>query len=244
MRDYLKRFLIVVIMALCISLLFIGGIHSEASALVKHRNNTEWIWPAGGIISDSYGSRMGKHKGIDIAGKLDSPILAVEDGVVEKSYYSNTYGNVVFIKHSNQFVTVYAHLHKRSVMEGKTVKQGQVIGKMGSTGQATGVHLHFETHKRTWTFDKKHALDPENLLGKVDVGEHVQVGIASRGGNALEASSHFQHEVKTIKVNYIVKKGDTLISIARKKNITVERLKKMNRLKTDLIKPKQPLIVK
>jgi len=187
---------------------------------------------------------MGKHKGIDIAGKLDSPILAVDDGVVEKSYYSNTYGNVVFIKHPDHFVTVYAHLHKRLVYEGQSINQGKIIGKMGKTGQATGVHLHFETHETAWTYDKKFALNPEKFLGKVELGEVVQVGIASKGGYALEASSHFHHEGNSINANYIVQKGDTLTSIARKRNVTVERLKKMNRLKTDLIKPKQPLIVK
>jgi murein DD-endopeptidase MepM/ murein hydrolase activator NlpD len=241
MRDYLRRLLIVVIMALCISLLFIGGIHSEASAPDVSAFRTGWIWPAGGVISDSYGTRLGKHKGIDIAGKLDSPILAVEDGMVVKSYYSNTYGNVVFIKHPNNFVTVYAHLHKRNVNEGQSVKQAEVIGNMGRTGQATGVHLHFETHKMAWTYDKKYALDPEKLLGKVEVGETVQVGIASRGEYALEASSHFHQGANG---KYIVRKGDTLTSIAKKKNLTVAELKKINQLKTDLIRPKQPLIIK
>jgi len=68
----------------------------------------EWIWPADGIISDTFGTRQGKHKGIDIAGKLNSPIFSVDNGVVEKSYYSNSYGNVIFINHQSNYVTVYA----------------------------------------------------------------------------------------------------------------------------------------
>ncbi len=181
MRDYIRRFLIAIIMALCVSLLFLGGRHSEAAGLPEKQAHHHWIWPADGVISDTYGTRMGKHKGIDIAGEMDTPILAVEDGVVEKSYFSDTYGNVLFIKHPQKFVTVYAHLNKRSVIEGQNIKQGQIIGKMGQTGQATGIHLHFETHQGEWRFDKKYAIDPEKLLGSTDVGEFVQAGVASHG---------------------------------------------------------------
>lgn len=188
MRDYIRRFLIAIIMALCVSLLFLGGKHSEAAGLETKVETEHWIWPADGVISDTYGTRMGKHKGIDIAGKMNSQVLSVEDGVVEKSYFSDTYGNVIFIKHPNRFVTVYAHLTKRSVSEGKMVKKGQVIGLMGKTGQATGTHLHFETHRLEWRYDKKFAVDPEKLLGATDVGEFVRGGVASKG--VLEVSSH------------------------------------------------------
>jgi murein DD-endopeptidase MepM/ murein hydrolase activator NlpD len=250
MRDYIKRFLIAIIMALCVSLLFLGGKHSEAAGtqdLVVI--NDHWIWPADGIISDTYGTRQGRHKGIDIAGRIDTPILAVEDGVVDKSYYSNTYGNVVFIKHPSHFVTVYAHLNRRNVGKGQLIKQGDVIGKMGRTGQATGTHLHFEAHQLEWRYDKKYALDPEQLLGKADVGEPVQAGIASIGESVLAASSQLRlHQndnanSSPLLERYIVKEGDTLSTIAQKQNTTVTAVKNLNHLTTDLIKPKQILIV-
>ncbi len=191
MWDYVKRFLIAIILAICVSLLFWGGIHSEAAGLTgKKESENHWIWPADGVISDTYGTRHGKHKGIDIAGILDTPVLAVDDGLVEKSYFSNTYGHVVFIKHPRNVVTVYAHLNKRSVLEGQNIKQGAIIGKMGKTGQATGIHLHFETHQAEWTYDKKYAVDPEILLGKAVVGEAVQGGIAGTGKDTLEVSTH------------------------------------------------------
>ncbi|WP_257208694.1 peptidoglycan DD-metalloendopeptidase family protein [Bacillus sp. AFS031507] len=245
MRDYIKRVLIALIMALCVSLLFFGGIHSEASMKDEKEIKDGWIWPADGIISDTYGTRMGKHKGIDIAGKLNTPVLAVDDGQVVKSYYSNTYGNVVFIKHPSNFVTVYAHLNKRTVLEGQSIKQGTLIGKMGRTGQATGTHLHFETHQHEWRYDKKYALDPEKFLGKADTGENVQGGIAGINDDVLEASSHvkLEKEDKTEKgkKQYIVKQGDTLYSISKKRNMTVTRIKQLNHLSSDLIKPKQVL---
>jgi len=244
MLDYIKRFLIAIIMALCVSLLFIGAKHSEAAALSeKPTLGKTWIWPAEGVISDTYGTRQGRHKGIDIAGKWDSPILAVEDGVVVKSYYSDTYGNVIFIKHPSQFVTVYAHLNKRFVKQGQFVKQGEMIGKMGKTGQATGTHLHFETHLQEWRYDKKFAMDPESLLGKAYVGEAVQMGIAGGARDALAVNSHYDH-MKGSEDQYVVKQGDTLYSIARKRNISVETIKRLNHLTSDMIKPNQILNVR
>lgn len=253
MRDYIKRFLIAIIMALCVSLLFLGGRHSDAAGIEGQTGRkAHWIWPADGIISDTYGTRQGKHKGIDVAGKMDTPVLAVDDGEVVKSYYSNTYGNVIFIKHPSNFVTVYAHLNKRNVSQGQQIKQGDVIGKMGKTGQATGTHLHFEAHQMEWRFDKKFALDPETLLGKAEVGENVHGGIVSKGDYVLEVSSRLQSQLEeghlqpnntSNRVKYIVKSGDTLSSIAIKQNISVKVLKEINHLTSDLIKTNQTLIV-
>ncbi|MGG3470826.1 peptidoglycan DD-metalloendopeptidase family protein [Neobacillus pocheonensis] len=238
MRDYIKRFLIAIIMALCVSLLFLGGKHSQAAGLNEMKEH--WIWPADGVISDTYGTRQGKHKGIDIAGKMETPILAVDDGVVIKSYFSNTYGNVVFIIHPSRIVTVYAHLNRRNVFVGQNIKQGDVLGKMGKTGQATGIHLHFETHELEWRYDKKYAINPERLLGKADVGETVQGGIASMGRGVLEASTHAK---PVITEQYVVKQGDTLFSISKKNNVSVDRIKQINHLRSDMIRPKQILII-
>ncbi|MEO2074292.1 MAG: peptidoglycan DD-metalloendopeptidase family protein [Bacillus sp. (in: firmicutes)] len=244
MRDYIKRFLIAIIMGLCVSLLFLGGRHTEAAGAPETTGAKErWIWPSDGVISDTYGTRKGKHKGIDIAGKVGTPILSVEDGVVVKSYFSTTYGNVVFIKHPSNFVTVYAHLNNRNVIAGQKIKQGQIIGRMGKTGQATGPHLHFETHETEWRYDKKFALDPEVLLGKADVGETVQAGVASVG-DVLEVSSHYHPTSgQKNKDTYIVKQGDTLFSISKERNTSVEKIKELNQLTTDLIQPKQVLVI-
>jgi murein DD-endopeptidase MepM/ murein hydrolase activator NlpD len=238
MRDYIRRLLIAAIMALCVSLLFLGGKQTEASMQESIEIKDEWIWPTDGVISDTYGTRHGTHKGIDIAGGLNAPIVAVEDGVVDKSYYSQTYGNVIFIKHPNNFVTVYAHLNNRLVQAGQAIKQGERIGTMGRTGESTGVHLHFESHQIAWTFDKKNAIDPEMLLGYTEVGTTVKGG---KIGNteSLAASTNIKGE----KAHYIVKAGDTLTSIAKKSNLSVAQLKEVNRLKTDLIMPEQVLVI-
>jgi murein DD-endopeptidase MepM/ murein hydrolase activator NlpD len=225
-------------MALCVSLLFLGGKQTEASMQDAKEIKAGWIWPTSGVISDTYGTRHGTHKGIDIAGSLNSPIVAVEDGVVAKSYYSRTYGNVIFIKHPDNFVTVYAHLNNRIVNEGQAIKQGNRIGTMGRTGESTGVHLHFESHQIEWTFDKKNAIDPEKLLGDAEVGLTVKSGMASHTAS-LAASTN----IKGDELHYIVQAGDTLTSIAQKSNLSVAKLKEVNQLKSDLIIPEQILII-
>ncbi|WP_042457985.1 peptidoglycan DD-metalloendopeptidase family protein [Neobacillus dielmonensis] len=253
MRDYVKRFLIAILMAVCVSLLFLGGRHSQAAVLEDLKGvKDHWIWPADGIISDIYGTRQGKHKGIDIAGDINTPILSVDEGVVEKSYFSDTYGNVIFIKHPNQFVTVYAHLNKRNAAQGQRVKQGEVIGYMGQTGQATGVHLHFESHQLEWRYDKKFAINPEMVFGKAEVGETVRGGKTS-AGDVVEVSLQLQAQMehKTQSPNaqplvnqYVVEPGDTLYSISRKSNTTISKIKELNHLATDIIKPAQVLILR
>lgn len=181
MKDFLKRLVIVGIMAIFISLLFIGGKQPQASGLDLKDRTSHWIWPTDGVVSDTYGTRNGNHNGIDIAGEYRSPVYAVDAGVITKSYYSGSYGNVVFIKHENGLETVYAHLGERLVEEGQSIEQGEVIGKMGSTGHSSGVHLHFEVHEDSWTVHKENALNPGYVFENVAVGETVQAIVSEQG---------------------------------------------------------------
>jgi murein DD-endopeptidase MepM/ murein hydrolase activator NlpD len=88
--------------------------------------------------------QMRAHLGTDFAASTGTPARTVGDGVVTFSGVQNGYGNVVFIKHRGETETVYAHLSKLLVRRGDKVSQGQTIGLVGSTGWATGPHLHFE----------------------------------------------------------------------------------------------------
>lgn len=98
-------------------------------------------------VSCPYGGYSG-HKGIDMATSYGSKVMASEDGVVISARHSNvSYGNCILIRHDNGYVTRYAHLSKILVSEGETVSKGEVIGKVGSTGNSTGPHLHFEVIK-------------------------------------------------------------------------------------------------
>ena len=86
------------------------------------------------------------HAGMDFSAKTGTPIYAAGDGVIERANIYGGYGKYVRIRHNSEYKTAYAHLHKfaKSIKTGKTVKQGQVIGYVGSTGRSTGPHLHYE----------------------------------------------------------------------------------------------------
>lgn len=84
------------------------------------------------------------HLGTDFAAPMGTAVRTVGDGVVDFAGVQNGYGNVVYVKHRNQHVTVYAHLSRIDVHKGQAVEQGQKLGAVGATGWATGPHLHFE----------------------------------------------------------------------------------------------------
>lgn len=84
------------------------------------------------------------HLGVDYAAPTGTPVRSIGDGVVEFAGVQNGFGNVVFVNHRNHHTTVYAHLSRINVRKGQTVSQSQNIGAVGSTGWATGPHLHFE----------------------------------------------------------------------------------------------------
>lgn len=89
------------------------------------------------------------HKGTDFAAPLGTPVMASGDGKVIKASWCGGGGNCVKIKHNSTYSTVYAHLSKfgRGVKKGVRVKQGSIIGYVGSTGMSTGPHLHYEVIK-------------------------------------------------------------------------------------------------
>ena len=103
-------------------------------------------WPATGKLTSRYGRRWGRmHKGIDIAGPVGTPINAAADGtVIAAGWNSGGYGNLVEIRHADGTTTRYGHNSQLSVSVGQTVRQGQQLAEMGSTGHSTGSHLHFE----------------------------------------------------------------------------------------------------
>ncbi|WP_246942709.1 murein hydrolase activator EnvC family protein [Bacillus pinisoli] len=129
----------------------------------------DFIRPSEGPVTSNYGSRWGRlHAGIDIGKRGSSvPVVSVASGTVISSYYSSSYGNVVFIAHSvngQMWTTVYAHLENREVSAGQTVQQGQRVGYMGNTGRSTGPHLHFELHKGGWNGSKSNSVNPRNYI--------------------------------------------------------------------------------
>ncbi|MCH5236804.1 MAG: M23 family metallopeptidase [Muribaculaceae bacterium] len=84
------------------------------------------------------------HEGLDFAATVGTNVFATGEGLVKIARYQSGYGNCIDIDHGYNYVTRYAHLSEIDVKEGETVKRGQFIGKVGSTGKSTGPHLHYE----------------------------------------------------------------------------------------------------
>lgn len=121
----------------------------KGTKVIPSRGEGSFGWPTvGGYISSQMGYRWGKlHKGIDIARPSDRTIKAADNGVVVKAGWGSGYGNMIIIDHKNGFRTLYGHMSSLKVSAGQTVSKGTAIGIMGSTGDSTGVHLHFEVYK-------------------------------------------------------------------------------------------------
>lgn len=112
---------------------------------------TPSIWPAEGWLTDSFGRRKDPftgepefHTGLDISADRGEPVYATANGTVQTAARSGSYGNMVVISHGFGISTRYAHLDHFNVREGESVRRGDVIGFAGSTGRATGDHVHYE----------------------------------------------------------------------------------------------------
>ncbi len=120
----------------------------------------DFTWPVEGKINQGFEENENRrHQGIDISSAVGAPIRASNAGTV--MYSNNTikgYGNLIILRHSEELVTVYAHNQMNLVEEGAWVEKGQIIGKVGQTGRASGPHLHFEVRKNN------KAIDPLLLL--------------------------------------------------------------------------------
>lgn len=120
--------------------------------------------PCEGVITSPFGARKDPfsqgstqmHKGIDVANSIGTSIHAAAKGVVIESGYLNGYGYVIYIDHGNGIETRYAHNSKLYVKEGDLVEKGEKIAGMGSTGNSTGSHLHFEIRENDVPINPKH----------------------------------------------------------------------------------------
>lgn len=130
----------------------------QGEPLAYELEEARFSWPIGGgkPISSFFGERWGRsHEGIDIAARTGTPVKAARSGkVIYSENRISGYGNMVIIRHSPSFATVYAHLSRLGVRQGDFVERGKIIGRVGMTGRATSSHLHFEIRH------KRRAIDP------------------------------------------------------------------------------------
>ena len=130
------------------------------------KQNVSIIWPIKGVITSRFGNRTpteivtAKHKGLDIAGNIGDNIVSAIEGTVVQYSEEGDYGKHLRIQ-NGEVLTLYAHCSELLVQEGSTVKQGDVIAKVGATGRATGPHLHFEIRR------DDRFINPELILGSL-----------------------------------------------------------------------------
>ncbi len=117
-----------------------------------------WISSGFGWRRNPFGRGQEFHNGLDVAGKLGTPIIAPADGTVSDAGNERAMGNYVRLEHSDKVETVYLHLQSIKVKKGDPVKQGDTIGLMGNTGRSTGTHLHYSV-----IVNGKH-VDPINYI--------------------------------------------------------------------------------
>ena len=138
-------------------------IETKPSIFPCPKENTHITSGFGWRIHPLYGTYE-FHKGLDIAGEVGTPVFATADGIIEKAYYSKSYGNIIIIRHNNKYKTVYAHLHRIFVKEGDVVKRWQKIGEIGNTGISTGAHLHYEVRIYNKQVNPKHFFYSDTLI--------------------------------------------------------------------------------
>jgi murein DD-endopeptidase MepM/ murein hydrolase activator NlpD len=131
------------------------------------------------------------HYGVDFSDGNVHDIVASADGTVTRSEVSDSYGEVVYILHNingQDYETVYAHMAtgSRTVALGDTVTQGQKLGVMGSTGDSTGLHLHFELYKGRWTADHANAIDPMTMLGVPTTGDPADPNASTKSPQQIQ----------------------------------------------------------
>jgi len=133
------------------------AVAAGAAPAPPEQQRPQLAWPAPGAINSPFGGRR-HHPGIDIAGATGDPVVAAAAGTVVLAGMAPAgyagYGNVVLVDHGQGVATLYAHLSRVDVAMGQAVTQGQLLGAIGATGEATGPHLHFEVR------DGGHPVDP------------------------------------------------------------------------------------
>ena len=148
------------------SIPFMGTFAQNTQKILLAAQNMPLGAPVPTEISSRFGGRANPfsgyggeiHLGLDFRGEIGDPVKATASGVVNYASMQNGYGNIVRITHENGYETLFAHLSEIDVQIGQTIKAGDVVGKLGSTGRSTGPHLHYEIRKDGTP------IDPERFL--------------------------------------------------------------------------------
>lgn len=156
------------------------------------KNGNEYVTSDYGMRNNPVSGVYSMHNGIDIVsrGSSSDDIIAYAAGTVDTVSYNEYKGYYVIIKHDSTYSTLYQHLKKDSitVKKGTSVSKGQKIAVMGSTGQSTGNHLHFEVHKNGNKVNPKPYLTGEYTFGNDATGGNVGVTVIKRGDSGVQVT--------------------------------------------------------
>lgn len=204
-------------------------LETERELILCNQQSCGYAHPFLGNVTSSFGPRKRKfHYGMDIDLETGDQVVAAFDGKVRIAKKSSSYGNVIVIRHSNGLETYYAHLSKINVEVDQNVYAGQAIGLGGNTGRSRGSHLHFEVRylgqpidpTEMISFNDRKLISDTFCLSKKTFNYYDDVYKMARNN-----SKYSKHKV------HVVRKGDTLSSIAKKYGTNVKTLAQKNKLK-------------
>lgn len=137
-----------------------------------------------GYRTDPFQGRRKNHKGVDIPGPVGTPIYATADGIVGRAQWVSGYGKYIEVEHGNAIQTRYGHLSGMNVVPGQRVKQGELIGFMGSTGRSTGSHLHYEVRIAGEPVNPMSFFPPETQVNPVTKQSNVLIAAKDAASEA------------------------------------------------------------
>jgi hypothetical protein len=197
-----------------------------------------YIQPVPGIVTSNFGIRKRMfHYGIDLKLSTGDTVASAFDGVVRLTKRSRSYGYVVVVRHYNGLETLYAHLSKILVQPNEKVNSGTPIGLGGNTGWSRGSHLHWETRYLGAAINPNDIYDFTTQSIKKDT-----LAISKHTFDYMNRIHLYKKKFKNGRT-HIVKQGETLAQIAKKHGTTVQKLKKLNKLKGNKLRPKQRIRV-
>jgi len=192
-----------------------------------------YVHPVNGKIISKYGWRHGRmHTGTDVKLHLNDSVRCAFDGRVRMAKRSRGYGNLVLVRHNNGLETIYAHLNCIKVKVNDSIKAGDLIGLGGRTGRATTEHLHFETRLLGEPFDSNKYIDFDTFSLRSDRiyynNKRFEID-----RNEFKKPAPLEVPVLASKSGakkHVIRKGDSLSTIARKYHTSVKKICAVNKI--------------
>lgn len=198
--------------------------------------NRLWAAPLTvGRPTSQFGPRWGRwHSGVDLDLETGDPVYSAFDGIVRVVGFDGSgYGRFVVVRHYNGLETLYGHLSQQGVQSGQLVKAGDLLGLGGSTGRSTGSHLHFEVRYEGNPFTPTEIFSfPANIVKQEHYLLTPRVWDYKRVGAKMEYATGEKRATRQT-FWYRVRKGDTLGEISDKTGVSVDRLKRLNRVSSN-----------